>query len=56
MRSGCWFIYISLLSFKMSPSSPPSLTLASFLIKNAGGLEVRLEMQAGLLLPTYAWC
>lgn len=47
---------MSLLSFTMSPSSLPSLTLASSLIKNAGGMEVKIEIQDELLLPSYAWC
>ena len=37
----------------MSPSPLPGLTLASILIKKAGGLGVRTEMQTEFLLPIY---
>lgn len=45
---------MSLLSFKVSLSLLLSLKLASFLIKNSGGLEVRTEMQAELFLASNA--
>lgn len=49
-------LWSSLLSFRTSPSPLPGLTLALFLIKSAGGLEVRTGTRAALLFPSDAPC